>query len=307
MSKTKKQLHNLYFYPSGRILAIYVLIAVLCTTITTPAALGKPIITCKSRTKTTVTLKFSNAKGTDYYVLYRASSPNGKYKKIATTKKSSFKVKKLSASKTYYFKVKAVNTRKGKKNATRFSTRIKVAKFSNSHSSNKNNIPSQNASTNNPPNKTQAPPTGTTNTEPQTTKQPQTTEQPSTDNYRNQVLTLVNVERQKAGVAPLVLDETLSNAADQRAMELTSRFDHVRPDGSSCFTILNEFFISYHCCGENIAAGQNSPEYVMKSWMNSPGHKSNILDNEFQKIGIGYYHNTSSKGFHHYWVQCFTD
>lgn len=123
--------------------------------------------------------------------------------------------------------------------------------------------------------------------------------------YARSVLNLVNKERAKAGRKALQLDTPLCQAAKLRAEEITELFDHTRPDGSSCFTILKENNISYHAAGENIAAGQPTPEKVVESWMNSPGHRANILSEDFGKLGVGYVKADDEYG--HYWVQLFSD
>ena len=85
----------------------------------------------------------------------------------------------------------------------------------------------------------------------------------------------------------------------QTAEDLPTLFDHTRPDGSSCFTALDEAGIRYRAAGENIAYGQRTPEQVVEAWMDSPGHRANILSSYFTAIGVGY----RSQGS--YWVQLF--
>ncbi|MCM1244027.1 MAG: CAP domain-containing protein [Roseburia sp.] len=123
--------------------------------------------------------------------------------------------------------------------------------------------------------------------------------------FARKVLNLVNKERAKEGLKPLKLDTALCQAAKLRAEEITENFDHTRPDGSSCFTILKENNISYRAAGENIAAGQPTPEQVVEGWMNSPGHRENIMSKEFGKLGVGYVKADDEYG--HYWVQLFSD
>ena len=91
-------------------------------------------------------------------------------------------------------------------------------------------------------------------------------------------------------------------AAAARAKELSQRYSHTRPNGSECFTILWHLGIDYGYAGENIAMGQRTPEIVMNDWMNSSGHRANILSENFDYIGVGY---TMVDG-HPYWVQLFT-
>lgn len=116
------------------------------------------------------------------------------------------------------------------------------------------------------------------------------------------VTSLVNAARQDAGLSELELDADLCAAAQARAQEIAQSFSHTRPDGSSCFTILEEFGISYRAAGENIAMGQRTPEGVMDGWMNSSGHRANILNGTFTSIGVGYY--VDGAGAAH-WVQIF--
>lgn len=116
------------------------------------------------------------------------------------------------------------------------------------------------------------------------------------------VTSLVNAARRDAGLSELELDADLCAAAQARAQEIAQSFSHTRPDGSNCFTILEEFGISYRAAGENIAMGQRTPEEVMDGWMNSSGHRANILNGTFTSIGVGYY--VDGAGAAH-WVQIF--
>ena len=117
----------------------------------------------------------------------------------------------------------------------------------------------------------------------------------------DKVLKLVNEERKKAGVPVLSTNSALNKAAQKRAEEISRTFNHKRPDGSSCFTVLDDFRVDYMAAGENIAAGQKTSEAVMTAWMNSAGHKKNILNSNFKNIGIGCYVKDGCK----YWVQIF--
>ena len=124
---------------------------------------------------------------------------------------------------------------------------------------------------------------------------------PSTYDEAGQVAELVNRERAKANLPALAYDAKLCEAAQVRAKEIVSLFAHERPDGSSCFTVLKEKGISYVACGENIAKGSQTPEAVMNGWMNSSGHKANILSTRFTKIGVAMVKVGNTK----YWVQLF--
>ena len=99
------------------------------------------------------------------------------------------------------------------------------------------------------------------------------------------------------------VDIKVQAAAQVRAKECEQLFSHTRPNGSSFATALKEQNVSYRSAGENIAWGQRSPEEVMEAWMNSSGHRANIMNPNFTTIGVGYYEN--AKGID-YWCQLFT-
>jgi len=143
----------------------------------------------------------------------------------------------------------------------------------------------------------------TTKTTPTTTKKTTTTTAGYVSNYEEQVLTLVNAEREKEGKAPLAMDAKLREAAKVRAEEISreGHFSHERPDKSFFFSIYDEFNISYAFQGENIAMGYGTPAAVMEGWMKSEGHRENILKDEYSAIGIGCY----KKEGNIYWVQLF--
>ena len=141
------------------------------------------------------------------------------------------------------------------------------------------------------------------NDQPDTDK-PETSEPDAEENlsFAKQVVNLVNEERAKAGLSALVLDETLASAAMVRATEIETSFSHTRPDGRSFSTVLSDMGIQYRRSGENIAWGQQSPQAVMEGWMNSKGHRANILNPNFTKIGVGYRKNAAGRT---YWTQLF--
>ena len=112
-----------------------------------------------------------------------------------------------------------------------------------------------------------------------------------------EVLKLTNQERLKEGLDPLTGFSTLQKAADIRTVEIIDYFSHTRPDGSSCFTVADELDLDYHAMGENIASGQTTPAWVVNAWMNSDGHRANILNSSFTHLGAGEQNNS--------WVQLF--
>lgn len=119
----------------------------------------------------------------------------------------------------------------------------------------------------------------------------------------NEAYVITNNYRSLAGVSPLTLDSSLVEAASIRAKELSNSFSHTRPSGSSCFTVLSEYGISYGTAGENIAAGYSSSQSVMEGWRSSSGHYQNIISSKFKKIGIG----VNIVNNQYYWVQIFSD
>ena len=122
-------------------------------------------------------------------------------------------------------------------------------------------------------------------------------ESPST--FQAQVAKLVNAERAKNGLAPLTHRADLSNVAQKKAEDMinSNYFSHTSPNYGSPFDMMKTFGIVYSSAGENIAKGQTTPEQVMNSWMNSSGHRANILSQDFNTIGVGFHHGA--------WVQMF--
>lgn len=138
--------------------------------------------------------------------------------------------------------------------------------------------------------------------ETETPEAPETEAPEQSVSMAQQVANLVNQERAKAGLSPLTLREDLTAAAQIRAKETAVSFSHTRPDGSNFHTVLTQQQISYRRSGENIAWGQPTAQAVMNAWMNSQGHRANILNASYEYIGVGYY--TDSQGTP-YWTQLF--
>lgn len=125
------------------------------------------------------------------------------------------------------------------------------------------------------------------------------TEAEKAERFIEEVIELTNAEREKEGLPALSTMTKLDKAAQIRADELKEKYSHDRPDGTSCFTVLDDVNINgYSAVGENIALGQRSPEQVVQAWMNSDGHRRNIMNVQFEKIGVGYADNNG-------WVQLF--
>lgn len=231
------------------------------------AAPAKPSVSLTKRTKTSATITIKKQSNVSGYQVYLKSSKKGKYKLIMGMKTRSYTIKKLKANKTYYVKVRAFKTKGYRITFGKYSKVLKIGAYK---------------------------------------KQENTSTVSKEDEYAKKILELVNKERAKAGLEKLSLDATLNKAADIRAKELLTSFSHTRPDGSSPFTVLEEYNYSYKAVGENIAAGQKTPQEVVEAWMNSEGHRANILSADFKKLGVGYCESNSSE-YSHYWVQLFSD
>ena len=120
-------------------------------------------------------------------------------------------------------------------------------------------------------------------------------------NYEKEVVELVNQIRKENGLKALTIDEKLSQVAREKSQDMSDNnyFDHTSPTYGSPFDMMQKFGISYRSAAENIAKGQRSPEAVVDAWMNSSGHRKNILSPSYTHIGVGYV----QKG--NYWTQMF--
>ena len=131
-------------------------------------------------------------------------------------------------------------------------------------------------------------------------------QKPSTDfsSYQQQVLDLVNAERTKRGISALTLDSNLSSVATKKSQDMVNKnyFDHTSPTYGSPFDMMKQFGISYRTAGENIAKGQKTPQEVVTAWMNSEGHRKNILNPNFTNLGVGIAKDTKGTT---YWTQMF--
>lgn len=120
--------------------------------------------------------------------------------------------------------------------------------------------------------------------------------------FEDEVLRLVNIERKRYGLDPLVMSEELRKVARIKSTDMSNNnyLNHTSPTFGTPFEMLKSFDISYQVAAENIARGQVNAQEVVSAWLNSSGHRKNILTSNYKKIGIGY----NSNG--HYWTQLFT-
>jgi uncharacterized YkwD family protein/spore coat assembly protein SafA len=127
---------------------------------------------------------------------------------------------------------------------------------------------------------------------------------PSLDDVKaieNKVAQLVNQERAKKGLQPLAINWQLARVARYKSADMAAKnyFSHTSPTYGSPFNMMENFGIRFSSAGENIAKGQTTPEQVMNAWMNSPGHRANILNSSYTIIGVGYVVDGN------YWTQLF--
>ena len=122
--------------------------------------------------------------------------------------------------------------------------------------------------------------------------------------FQNEVVRLVNVERAKNGLAALSIDATITKTATLKSQDMAKNnyFSHTSPTYGSPFDLMKQYGVSYRTAGENIAMGQTSPAQVMNGWMNSEGHRANILNSSYTKIGVGVAQNANGT---YYWTQHF--
>ncbi|WP_155591076.1 CAP domain-containing protein [Lysinibacillus cavernae] len=203
----------------------------------------------------------------------------------------------------------ASNTTEG--NSVQQSTNCKVYYYKWSNNNHQWNIKFPQAST---PSKE----TPTTNNNTQTkpnTNQPSQNQKPATkpststpstttsdvNAFEQEVVKLTNAERTKAGLSPLQTDAKLMAAAREKSqdMQTNNYFSHTSPTFGSPFDRMKALGITYKGAGENIAKGQRSPQEVVQAWMDSPGHRANILNGKFTHIGVGYVKSGN------YWTQQF--
>lgn len=339
-------------------------------------SLAKPNVTINQRTATTVTLSMSKVSGAQGYQVYRSTTINGQYTKVANVTSSTYKDTERKSSSSYYYKVKAYKTVNGKtvyssySNVANVSSTLKKTenvKVTNQTSSRKiswskvSNASKYNIYRSNSlsgefkyigssttlsytdttavksqtyyyrvraykkssnikyygvysdkvkSNKIQSITGGNVNQgqdQNQDQNQNQSNSSTTTSSnaaYTKEVLRLVNVERAKEGLSALTTNTTLEKAAYIRSQEIKESFSHTRPNGTSFSSILKEMSISYQATGENIAYGQRTPEAVVNAWMNSSGHRANIMSSKYNKLGVGCYIDSNNVV---YWTQVFTN
>ena len=127
-------------------------------------------------------------------------------------------------------------------------------------------------------------------TQPPTQKPQAPSESSALSAYEQEVVALTNEYRAQYGLAPLTADVRLSEIARQKSQDMHDKryFDHHSPTYGTPFEMMNSFGVTYRTAGENIAMGYRTAKSVVEGWMNSPGHRANILNSRFTRIGVGY-------------------
>jgi len=202
----------------------------------------------------------------------------------------------------------ATNTTEG--NSVKQTTNCKVYyKWSNNHKWNiqfpQASTPSKETPTTNN-NNTATTPNNNQSSQNEKPATPPTSSTPSTTTsdvnaFEQEVVKLTNAERTKAGLSPLQTDDKLMAAAREKSQDMQNNnyFSHTSPTFGSPFDRMKALGIAYKSAGENIAQGQRSPQEVVQAWMDSPGHRANILNGKFTHIGVGYVKSGN------YWTQQF--
>lgn len=227
-------------------------------------------------------VSWSGVANASKYNVYRSTSKNGEYKYIGSSTTLSYTDTTASSSKTYYYRVRAYKKSLNVKYYGVYSNKVKATKVTSGNNNNSNNNNSNNAGSD---------------------QNNSSTSTSSNAAFTKEVLRLVNIERAKEGLSQLTTNSTLEKAAYIRSQEIKQSFSHTRPNGSSFSSILKEMNISYQAAGENIAYGQKTPEAVVNAWMNSSGHRANIMSKNFNKLGVGCYISNNVV----YWTQIFTN
>lgn len=223
-------------------------------------------VTANYNSKDRVKITWNKVDNATKYKIYRSTSQNGSYKYIGITTNQSFEDTNISKGSSYYYMVRSYRNMGGAKYNGVYSEKVGVW------------VPKDTPVASTP----KETPVATT---------------PKSDDfatqYANEVLRLVNIERSKQGLSQITISKQLVSPANTRAVEIKKQFSHTRPDGREWSTVLNDYNVSVNYGGENLAYGYNTAESVMEGWMNSPGHRANILNKNFNQIGIGVYVDAS--------------
>lgn len=251
-----------------------------------------------------VNIDWNKGKGADKYIIYRKTSENGKWVKIATVSDNQYTDTQPVAKHDNYYTVRSYYSKtKAYGSYNKYGVEVYVNSYTPIITPKPTEKPDNPEPTEKPQPTEKPRPTVTPEPEEPT---PEPTHRPNAaeiNQMAQEVIRLVNIERAKIGSTPLKYHEKLQQAAMVRAKELDTLFSHTRPDGTDSSTATYEAGAG-GSTGENIAMGYETPEDVVKGWMNSPGHRTAILTKASFYIGVGIYQNDAGVYF---WVQDFAD
>jgi uncharacterized protein YkwD len=134
-----------------------------------------------------------------------------------------------------------------------------------------------------------------------------TAQDENTEAFALEVIELADLERGKVDAGPLTAQAQLTQAAQVHALDMACNLfvSHSGTDGSSPFDRMTRFGYAFSAAAENVAAGYATPAEVVQGWMDSPGHRENVLNPAYTQIGVGYVFNSDAgadENYHHYWV-----
>lgn len=249
------------------------------------------------------TLSWQEVSGVSAYSIYRSVSKDSGYQKIGVSNDNTYIDESSLPGVTYYYKYGyelPQNTDDTTNDDSTISeTTIVTTKATTSSATTRNATTTRRVTT-----------TKITTAKVTTTKQSATYTNPSTSakmitGFEQHMLDVMNAERKKNGVSPLSFDPQLTSLARLRASELTVYYsaNHNRPDKRAWNTVFDDYNYPIYYAGENIAYGQKSADEVMKVWIASPGHYSNIVNPNFGHVGLACYEKNGVL----YWEQLFTD
>ena len=242
-----------------------------------------------------VTLTWNKAAGADKYLVYRKD--NGKWKMLALKNSLSYEDAAYKKGEVNTYMVRSYYSgkkTKGSYDKDGVSVKVPANAAKPTEKPEATEKPTEKPVTPTPiatPTPTEKPATPTPTATPiptatPTPAAPTPTPEMSVEEMASEVIRLTNIERVKAGRSPLQYHAGLQRAAMVRAEEITRKFSHIRPDGTDSSTALYENGVACDG-GENIAAGQKTPEAVVRAWMNSSGHKATMMQQSITHIGVG--------------------
>ena len=229
-----------------------------------------------------VNISWEKANGADRYIIYRKTSPTGKWVKLATVSDTEYTDNNPVTKQDNYYTVRSYYSKtKTYGNYNQHGIEVYVSAYTPVVTPK----PTDPTPTEKPePTITPDPDPDIDDDDPIPTPKPE----PNAEQMAQEVIRLTNIERTKAGKAPVKYHAGLQQAAMVRAKEIATYFSHTRPDGRDCETALAEAGVG--CPGlENIGRGYDSPEAVVRGWMNSDGHRWSLLDKTNTHIGVGFY------------------